>query len=61
MEDSGGSKKITFGKGGNQGARGSNSGGDFFVENIFEEPERSRAITNPSLKLNEAEPKPNRV
>mmetsp|Transcript_28297 Transcript_28297/g.59468 ORF Transcript_28297/g.59468 Transcript_28297/m.59468 type:complete len:816 (+) Transcript_28297:1-2448(+) len=28
---------YTFGKGGNQGARGSNSGGDFFVENVFEE------------------------
>jgi len=28
---------FTFGKGGFQGARGSNSGGDFFVENIFEE------------------------
>ena len=32
MEDSGGPKKITFGKGGNQGARGSNSGGDFRVD-----------------------------
>ena len=28
---------FTFGKGGNQGARGSNSGGDFFVENVHEE------------------------
>ena len=28
---------YTFGKGGNQGARGSNSGGDFFVENVIEE------------------------
>ena len=28
---------FTFGKGGNQGARGENSGGDFFVENVFEE------------------------
>mmetsp|Transcript_50416 Transcript_50416/g.74769 ORF Transcript_50416/g.74769 Transcript_50416/m.74769 type:complete len:882 (+) Transcript_50416:102-2747(+) len=28
---------FTFGKGGNQGARGSNQGGDFFVENVFEE------------------------
>jgi hypothetical protein len=28
---------FTFGKGGNQGARGNNQGGDFFVENIFEE------------------------
>ena len=28
---------FTFGKGGNQGARGSNNGGDYFVENIFEE------------------------
>jgi len=28
---------FTFGAGGNQGARGSNSGGDFFVQNIFEE------------------------
>mmetsp|Transcript_11963 Transcript_11963/g.27288 ORF Transcript_11963/g.27288 Transcript_11963/m.27288 type:complete len:891 (+) Transcript_11963:48-2720(+) len=31
------SNNFTFGKGGNQGARGSNSGGDFFVENVFEE------------------------
>ncbi len=28
---------FTFGQGGNQGARGENSGGDFFVENVFEE------------------------
>ena len=28
---------FTFGRGGNQGARGENSGGDFFVENVFEE------------------------
>lgn len=28
---------FTFGKGGNQGARGENSGGDFFVENVMEE------------------------
>ena len=28
---------FTFGQGGNQGARGSNNGGDYFVENIFEE------------------------
>lgn len=28
---------FTFGKGGNQGARGENEGGDFFVENVFEE------------------------
>lgn len=28
---------FTFGKGGNQGARGENTGGDFFIENIFEE------------------------
>lgn len=28
---------FSFGKGGNQGARGSNSGGDFFVENVMEE------------------------
>eukprot|EP00425_Heterocapsa_triquetra_P004269 CAMPEP_0195159552 /NCGR_PEP_ID=MMETSP0448-20130528/186222_1 /TAXON_ID=66468 /ORGANISM="Heterocapsa triquestra, Strain CCMP 448" /LENGTH=653 /DNA_ID=CAMNT_0040198351 /DNA_START=30 /DNA_END=1987 /DNA_ORIENTATION=+ len=28
---------FTFGKGGNQGARGENTGGDFFVENVFEE------------------------
>ena len=31
------SGEFKFGKGGNQGARGSNSGGDFFVENIKEE------------------------
>ena len=30
-EDTG---NFTFGKGGNQGARGSNSGGDFFIENV---------------------------
>ena len=28
---------YTFGKGGNQGARGSDKGGDFFVENVIEE------------------------
>eukprot|EP00928_Gymnodinium_smaydae_P024558 TRINITY_DN19838_c1_g1_i1.p1 TRINITY_DN19838_c1_g1~~TRINITY_DN19838_c1_g1_i1.p1 ORF type:complete len:805 (-),score=72.35 TRINITY_DN19838_c1_g1_i1:236-2650(-) len=28
---------FTFGRGGNQGARGENTGGDFFVENVFEE------------------------
>merc|ERR1719428_252494 len=28
---------YTFGKGGNQGARGNNNGGDWFVENVFEE------------------------
>jgi hypothetical protein len=28
---------FTFGKGGNQGARGHNRGGDFFVENVWEE------------------------
>lgn len=28
---------FTFGAGGNQGARGENTGGDFFVENVFEE------------------------
>ena len=28
---------IVFGEGGFQGARGSNTGGDFFVENIMEE------------------------
>ena len=31
------SHNFTFGKGGNQGARGENSGGDYFVENVFEE------------------------
>ena len=31
------SNEYTFGHGGFQGARGSNSGGDFFVENVFEE------------------------
>merc|ERR1719506_3531317 len=28
---------YTFGKGGNQGAHGNDAGGDFFVENVFEE------------------------
>lgn len=28
---------FTFGKGGFQGARGSNSGGDWFIENVMEE------------------------
>lgn len=28
---------FTFGRGGNQGARGENSGGDFFIENVMEE------------------------
>jgi len=28
---------FSFGLGGFQGARGSNSGGDYFIENVFEE------------------------
>jgi len=28
---------FTFGLGGFQGARGNNEGGDYFVENVFEE------------------------
>merc|ERR1712054_649714 len=28
---------FSFGRGGNQGARGENSGGDFFIENVMEE------------------------
>jgi hypothetical protein len=28
---------FTFGEGGNQGARGENTGGDFFIENVIEE------------------------
>ena len=28
---------ITFGRGGFQGARGNNEGGDFYIENVFEE------------------------
>eukprot|EP00435_Cladocopium_sp_Y103_P019596 s583_g4.t1 len=28
---------FTFGRGGNQGARGENQGGDFFIENVMEE------------------------
>lgn len=28
---------FTFGRGGNQGARGENKGGDFFIENVMEE------------------------
>jgi len=31
------SNNFTFGKGGNQGARGENSGGDFFVQGVLEE------------------------
>ena len=31
------SNNFTFGKGGFQGARGSNSGGDWFIENVMEE------------------------
>jgi hypothetical protein len=31
------SQNFTFGKGGFQGARGENTGGDFFVENVLEE------------------------
>ena len=30
-------RNFTFGRGGNQGARGANEGGDWFVENAFEE------------------------
>jgi len=30
-------QNFTFGKGGNQGARGSNKGGDFFIEGVMEE------------------------
>ena len=28
---------YAFGKGGNQGARGSDEGGDFFIQDVFEE------------------------
>lgn len=35
-------RKITFGEGGFQGARGSDDGGDFFVENIREELDAAR-------------------
>ena len=28
---------YTFGRGGNQGARGNDKGGDWFIENVFEE------------------------
>ena len=28
---------YTFGRGGNQGARGENSGGDFYIQDVFEE------------------------
>lgn len=31
------SNNFTFGRGGNQGARGNDKGGDFFVENVYEE------------------------
>ena len=31
------SNTYAFGKGGNQGARGEDSGGDYFVQNVFEE------------------------
>merc|ERR1712217_171026 len=31
------SSNFTFGRGGNQGARGNNVGGDFFIENVMEE------------------------
>jgi len=31
------SQNFSFGKGGNQGARGENTGGDFFIENVMEE------------------------
>ena len=30
-------QNFTFGRGGNQGARGENTGGDFFIENVMEE------------------------
>ena len=29
--------EMSFGKGGNQGARGNNNGGDWFIENVMEE------------------------
>ena len=32
-----GSGNFTFGKGGNQGARGSNDGGDFYIQGVMEE------------------------
>lgn len=31
------SGEYTFGRGGNQGARGNNEGGDFYVQNVMEE------------------------
>ena len=38
---------FTFGTGGFQGARGDNEGGDFFVENVFEELDHPGAVTTP--------------
>ena len=29
--------EYKFGRGGNQGARGNDKGGDWFIENVFEE------------------------
>ena len=48
---------FTFGRGGNQGARGDNSGGDWFVENVFEELDwpgevnRRRRLSPPPVSL----------
>ena len=43
---------FTFGRGGFQGARGANTGGDFFVENVFEELDNpGEFFFNESTKL----------
>ena len=43
---------FTFGKGGFQGARGNDKGGDFFVENIFEELDHPGGERpHPSIRL----------
>ncbi len=44
-------RNITFGRGGYQGARGDDSGGDFYIENIFEEVRRGTEEEDESIPL----------
>ena len=50
---------FTFGKGGNQGARGENSGGDFFIENVGASAPHTRSPPRPiPLPLPRPTPRP---
>ena len=49
---------FSFGKGGNQGARGENKGGDYFVENVFEEARRRASHPHRFCRVRPPTPRP---